>query len=214
MRTLSLGRRAATAVVVGAGALLLAVACQGQGGSGTRTAGASPSPGQRTSLAERAQDSGQPTSKPVKNAPAQKPSTPKPAPSGPSLSAAYASALQVDAQHLVAANGARTTNCAGRDLAACRTALQQVSAAAGALQKDLDATQAPSCMKAADTTLRAAVGLYQQGATLGTQGIDQGSSSKLAQGKTLLDQGTTRLLAASDQMGRAVCAVPPPAVAP
>jgi hypothetical protein len=214
MRTLSPGPRISTAIVLGAAGLLLAVGCQGQNDGGSRVASASPSPSQRTSLADRAQTSEQPTSKPIKSAPAKKPSTPKPSPTGPSLSAAYAGALQIDAQHLVAANGARTTSCAGRDMAACRSALQQVSAAAAALQHDLDANQAPTCMKAADTSLRAAVGLYQQGATLGTQGIDQNSSSKLAQAKTLLDQGTSRLLTASDQMGRAACTVPPPAVAP
>src|SRR5947209_5876623 len=74
---------------------------------------------------------------------------PKPAPTGPSLSAVYASGLQVDAQHLVAANGARTTSCAtGRDLASCRSALQQVVSAATALQHDLDAHPAPTCMQA------------------------------------------------------------------
>jgi hypothetical protein len=89
-----------------------------------------------------------------------------------------------------------------------------VAAAATALQHDLDAHPAPTCMQPADTTLRAAIGLYQQGAQMGVQAIDQGSSSKLAQGRTLLDQATTRLVSASEQLGRATCTVPPPSVAP
>jgi len=195
-------------------ALLLAAGCQSSGGS-TSSAASKPHP-VPSSLAERAQQSAEPTSKPVKNgAPKQATPTPRPAATSPTLSAAYATALQVDAQHLVAANGARTTSCATtKDLAGCRTALQQVAGAAAALQKDLDAHPAPSCMKTADTTLRAAVGLFQQGAQLGTQAIDQGSSSKLTQSKTVLDQGVTRLLTASDQLGRAACTVPPPNVAP
>jgi hypothetical protein len=194
-------------------ALLLASGCQQ---SGTPAAAkSSPVP---SSLAERAQRSAGPSSNPVQNNPKRATPVPTPRPkasAGPSLSAAYANALQVDAQHLVAANGARTTSCATtRDLAGCRTALQQVASAAAALQRDLDAHPAPSCMQSADTTLRSAVGMFQQGATLGTQGIDEGSSSKLSQGKTVLDQATTRLLSASDLLGRAGCTVPPPNVAP
>jgi len=210
MRMLSLPAAVASAACV----LLLAAGCQSSGASNP-SAAKKPNP-VPSSLAERAQRSSEPTSNPVKNGTTKKATpTPRPAATSPTLSAAYATALQVDAQHLVAANGARTTSCATtKDLPGCRTALQQVASAAAALQKDLDAHPAPSCMKSADTTMRAAVGLFQQGAQLGTQGIDQGSTSKLSQGKTLLDQGTSQLLAASNQLGRAACTVPPPNVAP
>ncbi|HXM56588.1 MAG TPA: hypothetical protein VOB72_14425 [Candidatus Dormibacteraeota bacterium] len=202
-----------TIIGVAAAVLFLAAGCQQ---STTSTASVSPKPSnQPSSLAERAKKSAQPTSNPVRNASKAPTPAPKPLPSGPSLSAVYASSLQIDAQHLIAANGARTTSCATtRDLPGCRTALQQVASAAGALQKDLDAHPAPACLKAADTTLRSAVDLFQQGAQMGTQGIDQGSTAKLAQGRTLLDQATTRLLSASSQLGQAACTVPPPNVAP
>ena len=96
---------------------------------------------------ERSKQSAEPTSNPVQGGRPPAAAAPKPAPTGPSLSAAYASALQVDAQHLVAANGARTTTCAtSRDLASCRSALQQVASAATALQHDLDAHPAPACI--------------------------------------------------------------------
>src|SRR6266568_4366033 len=143
MRTLSLGQRVPVVIVLAVSAVLLAAGCQ-QGGS---TAGASPKPSQPSTLAERAERSAQPTSKPVQNAPGRAAAAPKPATSGPSLSAVYASSLQVDAQHLVAANGARVSSCATTSLAACRTSLQQVASAATALQHDLDANQAPACMK-------------------------------------------------------------------
>jgi len=191
-------------------AILLGAGCQ-QGGTGARAA-ATPTPAP-SSLAERAQKHLQPTSQPVREAP-RSPAPPKAAQTGPSLSAVYAGALQTDAQHLVAANGARMSSCATKSLSGCRTALQQVSTSATALQKDLDAHPAPACMKTADATLRAAIGLYQQGAQLGIKGLDEGSSSELTQGKTLLDQGTTRLMAGSAQLGQAGCSVPPPAVAP
>jgi hypothetical protein len=194
------------------GALLLAAACEQQ--AGHATSGVSPTPSKPATLAERSKQTAQATSRPVQNGSQRGTSTPKPTPSGPSLSAVYANALQVDAQHLVAANGARQTSCATRDLAACRSALQLIAAATAALQRDVDANPAPSCMQPADTTLRSAIGLFQQGAQLGTQGIDEGSSSKLTQGKSLLDQATTRLYSASDQLGRAACSVPPPNVAP
>jgi hypothetical protein len=195
-----------------AAVLFVAAACQ-QGTTSTASV-AKPS-SQPSSLAERAQKSAQPTSNPIRNAPKAPTPTPKALPSGPSLSAAYATSLQVDAQHLIAANGARTTSCATtRDLPGCRTALQQIASAATALRTDLDAHPAPSCMKSADTTLRSAVDLFQQGAQMGTQAIDQGSTSKLAQGRTLLDQAATRLLTASGQLGQAACTVPPPNVAP
>lgn len=206
MRTLGLAL-----LLLAAGALAAGTACQQ---SGSPAASVSPTPGKPATLAERSRQSPAATSRPVQNGSPRSASTPRPAPSGPSLSAVYANALQVDAQHLVAANGARQTSCASKDAAACRTALQQVTSAAAALQRDVDANPAPACLKPADTTLRSAIGLFQQGAQLGTQGIDQGSSAKLTQGKTLLDQATTQLYSASDQLGRAACSVPPPNVAP
>jgi hypothetical protein len=207
-----MGTRLPLIVGLAASALVFAAGCQ-QGGTAT----ASPKPSRPATLAERAQRSAQPTSNPVQNAarhatpaPAQ---TPKPEVTGPSVSAAYANSLQVDAQHLVAANGARVTSCGTPNLAACRSALLQVASAASALQHDLDAHPAPACMTTADTMLRSAITLYLQGAQMGTQGIDEGSSTKLTQSKGMLDQGTTRLLSGSDQLGRATCTVPPPNVA-
>jgi hypothetical protein len=190
---------------------LLGAACQQQGG-GSR-AGASPSP-VPSSLAGRAQASAHPVSQPVRGATPRPGATPKPAQTGSSVSAVYANALQIDAQHLLAADGARVTSCAGQDMAGCRAALQQVTTSAGALQKDLDANPAPACLKSADSTLRSAITLYLQGAQLGTKGIDERSASELTQGKGLLDLGTTRFRAASTQLGSSSCTVPPPAVAP
>lgn len=190
-------------------AVLLGAACQ-QGGSGASGAAPSPKP---SSLAERAQTSARPVSQPVRDAPQHPAVTPR-ASQSLSLSAAYANSLQIDAQHLLAADGLRVSNCASRATAGCRSALQQVTTSANALQKDLDTNPAPPCMKNADTTLRSAVSLYLQGAQLGTQGIDQGSATLLAQGKSLLDQGSTRFRSASTQLGQSACTVPPPAVAP
>ncbi|HSR26183.1 MAG TPA: hypothetical protein VLW53_21695 [Candidatus Eisenbacteria bacterium] len=207
MRTLGL-----SLILLAAAALAAGAACQQQGGGAA--AGVSSGPGRPQTLADRSRQSAEATSRAVQNGSQRTKSTPRPAPSGPSLSALYAGALQVDAQHLVAANGARQTSCATKDLTACRSALQQVAAAAAALQRDLDANPAPACMQPADATLRSAIGLFQQGAQLGTQGIDQGSSAKLTQSRTILDQATTGLYSASDQLGRAACSVPPPNVAP
>lgn len=202
----------ALSLALAAGAVLLAAACQQSGAGGTASAspGAEKSP---ASLAQRATKSAQPTSQPVRNAP-QKTPQPTPRPLSPSLSATYATALQIDAQHLVAANGARISSCSGKDLGGCRTALQQVGSTANALQKDLDAHPAPACMKTADATLRSAIALYLQGVQVGTAGIDGGSATQLAQGKSLLDQGTARLMSASTQLGQSACSAPPPNVAP
>lgn len=189
---------------------LLGAACQQQAGS---RAAAAPSPAP-SSLAARAQTSERPVSQQVKSATPQPSAKPKPGQTAPSVSAVYANALQIDAQHLLAADGARVTGCAGKDTAGCRAALQQVTSSATALQRDLDANPAPACLKSADSTLRSAISLYLQGAQLGTKGIDQGSSSLLTQGKGLLDLGSTRFRAASTQLGSSSCSVPPPAVAP
>jgi len=192
-------------------ALLLGAACSQTGGTGTAAATPSPRP---SSLAERAETSARPVSQQVKTATPRPSATPRPAQQGPSLSAVYASSLQIDAQHLLAADGLRVTNCGGKNTSGCRSALQQVTSAAGALQKDLDAHPAPPCLTNADTTMRSAISLYLQGAQLGTQGIDQGSSAQQTQAKGLLDQGSTRFRAASTQLGQSGCTVPPPAVAP
>jgi hypothetical protein len=192
-------------------ALLLASGCEQQGG-GPSSAGASASSPQ-SSLAERAVKSERPTSNPVQNGPRQAASTPKQS-QGPSLSAVYANSLQVDAQHLVAADSARLSSCSGNDLARCRSALQQVSASANVLQGDLNAHPAPVCMKGADGMLRSAIDLFLQGAQLSIRGIDQGSSTDVTQGTGLLDQGTARLSAASSQLGQSSCSAPPPSVAP
>lgn len=210
MLTISFWRSVLLAVTVATCAILLASGCQQQGGSGTAAA---PSPGRSSSLAQRAAGSAQPTSNPVQTAPRRAESTPRPS-QGPSLSAIYANSLQVNAQHLVAANGARINSCASDDLAGCRSALQQVSTSATALQRDLDTHPAPACLKSADATLRSAIALYMQGAQLGTKGIDEGTSTELTQGRGLLDQGTTQLMAASSQLGQSVCSAPPPNVAP
>jgi len=189
-------------------AVLLGLACQ-QSGSAT-AAKSSPSP---SSHAARGQTSERGVSQPVQSA-TPRPAARRPAGNSPSLSATYANALQVDAQHLQTADGARVTNCAGKSMSACRSALQDVGASAKALQRDLDAHPAPSCMKSADATLRTAISLYLQGVALGVLGIDQGSASQLAQGKGLLDQGTAQFHVASSQLGQSACSAPPPARAP
>jgi hypothetical protein len=188
--------------------MLLGAACQPVGGA--RPA-AAPS-GKPSSLAARAQTADRPVSQPVHAATPRPSSAPRTS-QGPSLSASYANSLQIDAQHLLAADGARVTSCGSRT-AGCRTALLQVTSSANALQKDLDANPAPACLKNADATLRSAISFYLQGAQLGVRGIDDGSSSELTQGKGLLDLGTTRFRAASTQLGQSTCTVPPPAVAP
>ena len=214
MRTHRLSRSVLLAVTVAGCAILLLPGClqqgAGSGASGSPVAARSPS---ASSLAERAVSSARPTSNPVRPASHRAASTPKPS-QGPSLSAIYASALQVDAQHLVAANGERVASCAGSDLAGCRSALQGVSTWATALQRDLDAHPAPACLTTADATLRSAIALYLQGAQVGTKGIDEGIPADIIQGKSLLDQGTTRLTSASSQLGQSGCSAPPPAVAP
>lgn len=192
-------------------AVLLGAACSQQGGSGTAAAAHSP---RSSSLAERAQASAKPVSQAVKNATPRPSATPRPALRSPSVSAVYANALQIDAQHLLAADGLRVTNCGGKSTAGCRSALQQVTASANALLKDLDAHPAPPCMTSADATLRSAISLYLQGAQLGTEAIDQGSAAQQTQAKGLLDQGSTRFRAASTQLGQSTCTNPPPAVAP
>jgi hypothetical protein len=188
--------------------LLLGAACQQQGGSGAHP---SPAP---SSLAARAQASARPASQPVRTLPQHPAATPKPAAQSPSVSAVYANALQIDAQHLLAADGARVTSCGGRDTAACRAALQQVTTSANALQRDLDANPPPACLKNADATLRSAISLYLQGAQAGATALDHGSVSEVTQSRGLLDLGGTRFRAASSQLGQSACTVPPPAVAP
>jgi len=213
MLTLGLWRSVLLAVTVAGCGVLLVPGCLaggGSGGSGSPVASRSPS---ASSLAERAVPSARPTSNPVRSAPRRPPSTPRPS-QGPSLSAIYASSLQVDAQHLVAANGDSVASCAGTDLRGCRSALQRVSTWASALQRDLDTHPAPACLTTAEATLRSAIALYLQGAQVGTKGIDEGVSADLIQGKSLLDQGTTRLMAASTQLGQSGCSAPPPSVAP
>lgn len=192
-------------------AVLLGAACSQQGGSGSSASASSPKP---SSLAQRAQTSARPVSQPVKAASPRPSAAPKQPLKSPSVSAVYANALQVDAQHLLAADGLRLTSCGGRTAAGCRSALQQVTSSANALQKDLDAHPAPPCMASADATMRSAISLYLQGAQLGTQAIDQGSAAQQTQAKGLLDQGSTRFRAASTQLGQSTCTVPPPAVAP
>ncbi|HYW25128.1 MAG TPA: hypothetical protein VE953_13255 [Terriglobales bacterium] len=188
--------------------VLLGAACQPVGGSRPAAApSAKPS-----SLAARAQTADRPVSQPVQAATPRPSATPRVS-QGPSLSAAYANSLQIDAQHLLAADGARVVNCAS-STTGCRTALLQVTSSANALQKDLDANPPPECLKNADATLRSAISLYLQGAQIGVKAIDDGSSSELTQGKGLLDLGTTRFRAASTQLGQSACSVPPPAVAP
>ncbi|HKA50690.1 MAG TPA: hypothetical protein VKK19_13960 [Candidatus Dormibacteraeota bacterium] len=201
------------AVTVAGGVILLVSGCLEQGGSGGSSSPVAARSPSASSLAERAVTSARPTSNPVRTAPRRPASTPRPS-QGPSLSAIYASSLQVDAQHLVAANGDRQASCAGNDLAGCRSALQRVSTWASALQRDLDAHPAPACLTTADATLRSAIALFLQGAQVGTKGIDEGISADIIQGKSLLDQGTTRLMAASTQLGQSGCSAPPPNVAP
>ncbi len=202
-------------LLIAAAALASCLVLRGceQQGAGSSSAGASPSLRPSSSLAQRAAKSERPTSNAVQSVPRRVAGTPKPS-QGPSLSSVYANSLQVDAQHLVAANGAGQTSCSGTDLAGCRAALQQVGAWATALQRDLEAHPAPDCMKSADATLRSAIDLSLQGAQLGTKGIDEGSTTELTQGNSLLGQGTTRLMAASPQLGQSSCSGPPPSRAP
>ena len=189
--------------------VLLGAACQPVAGS---KAASAPSPKPST-LAERAQKANKPVSQSVGSATPRPAATPRAAQS-PSLSAVYANAIQVDSQHLLAADGLRVTNCGGGSRPACISALQQVTTAANTLQRDLDANPAPACLKSADSTLRSAISFYLQGAQLNTKGLNDGSSSEVTQGRGLLDQGTTRFRAASTQLGQSGCSVPPPAVAP
>jgi hypothetical protein len=189
--------------------VLLGAACQPVAGS---RAASAPSP-KPSSLAERAQKADKPISQSVGNATPRPSATPR-APQGPSLSAVYANAIQIDAQHLLAADGLRVTSCAGSNWTGCLSALQQVTTAATRLQQDLDANPAPACLKTADATMRSAISLYLQGAQLNAKGLNDGSSSEVTQGRGLLDQGTTRFRAASTQLGQSGCTVPPPAVAP
>jgi hypothetical protein len=208
MRTISLGRAVLAAAALGAGVTLLAAACQQPGGGasgGTAASKATPTPGERLATVAK------PTTKPVRPAPKATPAQPKPAATTPP-SLVYMNALQVDAQHLVAANNARVSSCGAKDMTGCRAAMQQIASSAAALQKDLDAHPPPTCLKAADTTIRGALGLYLQGAQVGTKGIDEGSAAEFAQATGLLDQGAARFLGASDQLTRSGCTSDLPAV--
>jgi hypothetical protein len=189
--------------------VLLGAACQPVGGS---RAAAAPSP-KPSSLAERAQKADKPVTQSVQG-PTPRPAATARAAQGPSLSAVYANAIQIDAQHMLAADGARVSNCVGGSRAGCLSALQQVTTAANTLQRDLDAHPAPACLQSADATMRSAISLYLQGAQLNAKGLNDGSASEVTQGRSMLDQGTTRFRAASTQLGQSGCTVPPPAVAP
>jgi hypothetical protein len=195
--------------------VLLGAACQGTG-SGAPAAAVNtvntPSP-KPPSLAQRAVKSDHSISQPVRNGAPATPAAPH-ATQSPSLSAVYANAIQVAAQHLLAADGLRVTNCTAKSTPGCLSALQQVTTSANTLQQVLDANPAPDCLKSADQTLRSAISLYLQGAQLDTQGLNAGNASQVSQGKSLLDLGTTRFRAGSTQLGQSACSAPPPAVAP
>jgi hypothetical protein len=189
--------------------VLLGAACQPVAGS---RAAAAPSP-KPSSLAERAQKADKPMTQAI-GGPTPRPAATPRAPEGPSLSAVYANSIQIDAQHLLAADGLRVSSCGGSNRTGCLSALQQVTRAANTLQGDLNAHPAPPCLQSADATMRSAISLYLQGAQLNAKGLNDGSSSEVTQGRSLLDQGTTRFRAASTQLGQSGCTVPPPAVAP
>ncbi len=141
--------------------------------------------------------------------------TPSPAAgSQPAQAATYLAAIQVDAQRIIAASAARSSSCATRDAAGCRTAFDRVAAAAATFQRDLDRHAAPTCLKQVDSTIRSALDLYRQGARLGLQGLAAANGGLVVQGGGLLDQGTSSLTAASGQIGLATCSGNVPGTAP
>lgn len=136
------------------------------------------------------------------------PVTAKPPPgSQPVVAGTYLSAVQVDAQKILAASAARTTTCATRDTAGCRTAFQQVATLAATFKRDLDRNPAPACLKPVDASIRSAIGLYAQGAQAGATG-------QVAQGGGLLDQATARLTTVTAQIRSTSCSGNAPSVAP
>jgi hypothetical protein len=134
--------------------------------------------------------------------------TAKPPPgSQPVVAGTYLSAVQVDAQKILAASATRTTTCATRDTAGCRTAFQRVATLAATFQRDLDRSPAPACLKPVDASIRSAIGLYAQGAQAGAAG-------QVTQGGGLLDQATTRLDTVTAQIRSTSCSGNAPSVAP
>jgi hypothetical protein len=194
------------ALALGACATLAAAGC-GQGhatAAAHGAAGFTPSPAQHTPG---------PAVSPGQGAGVQASPSPPPG-SQPAQAATYLTRVQVDAQRIIAASAARSTSCATRDVSGCRTAFQKVASAEATFRRDLDGHPAPDCLKPVDATIRSALGLYQQGAQVGIQGLAAGSTSQVAQGGGLLDQGTTRLTAVTDQLRLVACRGNAPGVAP
>lgn len=116
------------------------------------------------------------------------------------LATSYMAVVQVDAQHLIAADATRSKTCGTSDVAGCRSALQQTADAVATFQRSLDQHPAPPCLKTPDSTIRVALSLYQQGAQLGLKGLSDGSASEVSRAGGLIEQATMRLNAAAEQM--------------
>jgi len=95
--------------------------------------------------------------------------------------------------------------CGAGDVAGCRSALISLQTNRGILQQDLDAHPAPDCLKAAGQEVRQALWLYQQGAQLGVQGIDQSDAAEVTQGGDLMSQATAHMAHASALVKQASC---------
>jgi hypothetical protein len=199
------GRLFSAALLAGACAAVAASAACGPGAARptASTRGASPA-------ASPAASASHPASRPATS---RRAGTQAPVPAsqvGPATG--YARSVQVDAQRVISANAARSTACATRDVSGCRSALQQVAASVTALQHDLDQHPPPACLQPADASLRAALGQYQQGVQLGLKGLGDGSAGETAQAGAMMDQATSRMGTASDQLRLSSCRGSQPAV--
>jgi len=144
------------------------------------------------------------TAKPTAT-PTATPATPPPTLSQRELAASYAKAIQADTAAASSGFNDVQTACSAGDFAGCRSALVSLQTNLAIFQQDLDAHPAPPCLKAADQELRQALSLYQQGAQLGVQGIDQVDAAKISQGGDLMSQATAHLTHASALVQQASC---------
>jgi hypothetical protein len=132
----------------------------------------------------------------------------------PAQAASYLAAVQVDAQRVIAANGTRAASCGTRDTAGCRAAFQTAASALATFQHDLDTHPAPVCLQRADASIRAALGVYGQGTSLGLSGLGAANTGQVIQGGGLMNLGTSQLGTASAQLRTATCAGNVPSIAP
>jgi hypothetical protein len=135
------------------------------------------------------------------------PPTPKPAqaPSQRDQALAYTRAVTADTTAAVSGFNDLGTSCGAGDVNGCRAALISLQTNLGTFQHDLDAHPSPPCLKDADREVRQGLSLYQQGAPMGVDGIDQGDNGKITQGGDLMNQANTHFTHASALVQQANC---------